>query len=485
MTARITRLRRGDKSASRERLLATIVWAGTAIFAALHAALVVGRYHRFGVYTFDFGIFDQGLWLLSRFNDPFVTLRGLSLFADHSSYIMVFLTPLYWIWADPRLLLVVTVVIIATSAPLLYAIGRRLGVRPALATTIALAFLVHPAVRWATWDNFHPEVLVLPLLLGALLLVLDERPWWAFGLVALALTAKEDVALIVVPFGLWVAWRYHRRVGLVMAATGVAAFALNFLVLLPAFSPTGDVLYAGRYTEYGSSAFGILGGVATNPGAVFADVTRSDVLSYLRDMVLTAPTSLAAPLLLLIGVPITLANALSTFFYQVDIRYHYTIYLLTVVGMSALFGARWLQARAGVAAYRAIVAAVVLAALFGLSPGPDRGAWGGIEDATAIEAALEKIGPDDVVSANSTLAVHLAHRTVIYRFPNPFRELDYGTPGIEYDPPAADVEWIVLDPARIVNFAYGSDTLEELLAERENPWEVVTSTDEVLLLRRR
>ncbi|MBT8215985.1 MAG: DUF2079 domain-containing protein, partial [Acidimicrobiia bacterium] len=167
---------------SRRTRWALIVWAGTALFAGLHSALIVSRFHRFGVYTFDFGIFDQGLWLLSRFEDPFVTLRGLNLFADHSSYIMVLLTPLYWLWADPRVLLVFTVVALAAAAPLLFAIGTRLGVRPGLAALISVAFLAHPALRWAAWDNFHPEYLVMPLVLGATLFVLQDRPWWAVGL---------------------------------------------------------------------------------------------------------------------------------------------------------------------------------------------------------------------------------------------------------------------------------------------------------------
>ncbi|MDH3540645.1 MAG: DUF2079 domain-containing protein, partial [Acidimicrobiia bacterium] len=174
--------KRSHAPAATDGLIRTVVWAGTGVFAAIHSALIIGRYHRFGIYTFDFGIFDQGLWLLSRFENPFVTLRGLNLFADHSSYVMVLLTPIYWVWADPRVLLVVTVVAIAASGPLLYAIGRRIGLRPSLAAAIALAFLVHPAVRWATWDNFHPEMLVLPLLLGAVVWVLDARPLWAVGL---------------------------------------------------------------------------------------------------------------------------------------------------------------------------------------------------------------------------------------------------------------------------------------------------------------
>ncbi len=468
---------------SSDGLLRAIVWAGTGAFAAIHSALIVGRYHRFGVYTFDFGIFDQGLWLLSRFENPFVTLRGLNLFADHSSYVMVFLTPLYWIWADPRVLLVVTVVAIAVSAPLLFAIGRRIGVRPELAAAIALAFLVHPAVRWATWDNFHPEVLVLPLLLGAVVLLLDQRPWLAVGVIGIALLAKEDVALVVVPFGLWVAWRLdQRKVGLTMAGLGAAAFALNFLVLLPHFSPTGEVLYTGRYTEYGTSAFGIISGVTTSPGSVLEDVLRADSLTYLREMLLPFPTSLAAPLVLLLGVPITLANMLSTHFYQIDIRYHYTVYLLAVAGIASLYGARWLQARAGRVGYWAVVAVVAIAAFVGLGPGPSRGAWGGINDARDIEAAIDLIGPDDVVSANSTLAVHLGHRQVVYRFPNPFRELDYGTSGVPFDPPAEEVEWVVVDPTRVVNFAYAAEALAELTSDQ---WQTVISTDQVLLLHRR
>jgi uncharacterized membrane protein len=480
-------LKRSPARAATDGLFRATVWAATGVFAATHSALIIGRFHRFGIYTFDFGIFDQGLWLLSRFEDPFVTLRGLNLFADHSSYVMVLLTPIYWVWADPRVLLVLTVVAIAVSGPLLYAIGRRVGLRPALAAAISLAFLVHPAVRWQTWDNFHPEVLVLPLLLGALVWVLDERPWWAVGLVSLALLTKEDAALVVVPFGLWVAWRTREHTaGLAMAGLGVAAFTLNFLVLLPFFSPTGDVLYTGRYSDYGSSAFGIIGGVATNPGSVLGDATRSEALTYLRDMVLTAPTSLASPIVLALGVPITLANILSTHIYQIDIRYHYTVYLLAVTGIAAVYGARWLQDRAARGlGYAAIVVVVAVAAFAGLGPGPSRGAWGGIEDAGAIGAALDRIGPDDVVSANSTLAVHLAHRQVVYRFPNPFRELDYGTPSIPYDPPAADVEWIVLDPVRMANFTYATETLEELLAQRGMQWETVISTEEVLLLHRR
>ena len=208
---RLTDLRNRISTLGPDRLGRLAVWSATGLFAALFSSLSVSRFERFGTFTFDFGIFDQGLWLLGRFKEPFVSLRGLNLFADHSSYIMVFLAPLYWVWAEPRLLLVVTVIALALSAPLLYSIARTIGVSPVLATALALGLLAHPATTWATWDNFHPELLILPLFLGTVLLVLKERPWWGVGLAALALTAKEDVGLVLAPLGLWMAWRLRPR----------------------------------------------------------------------------------------------------------------------------------------------------------------------------------------------------------------------------------------------------------------------------------
>ena len=79
----------------------------------------------FGSFGFDLGIFDQGVWLLSRLRNPFVTIRGLPLFGDHASYILVLVAPLYWIWPDPRLLLLLQVVWLAVPAVCVYLIGRR------------------------------------------------------------------------------------------------------------------------------------------------------------------------------------------------------------------------------------------------------------------------------------------------------------------------------------------------------------------------
>ena len=55
------------------------VWLCTGLFVAVYGRLAVRMHDAHGTQVYDFGIFDQGLWLLSQFRSPFVTVRGLHL----------------------------------------------------------------------------------------------------------------------------------------------------------------------------------------------------------------------------------------------------------------------------------------------------------------------------------------------------------------------------------------------------------------------
>jgi uncharacterized membrane protein len=454
-------------------------------------ALILLRQHRFGTQAFDFGIFDQGLWLLSRFETPYVTLRGLDLFADHSSYLAAPLAAVYRVWDDPRALLVLTVVVLALGAPRVYHAARGAGLRPARATALAGGYLLHPATQWQAWDNFHPEVLAIPLLLAAFVAAQRRRWWWAVGLAALVLLAKEDAALVVVPFGIYLGWRWRRRseaVALVVAAVG-AAF-LNYLVLLPSLSPTGELLYTGRYDRFGDGLAGVAWGVLTKPGEVAGALGTWSQLEYLAAMLLPLVLCLLAPEVLALGAPITLANMLSNHHYQHEIRWHYSAYLVAVVALAAVVGTRRLVAHRPTLDGGKLAAAIVAAALAGSlvagpwpigQPDPWRG-WS--RDPEATQRALELLPPDAVVSADWRVANHLAHRPRIYEFPAPFRLplSAWAAPGIPLPDPA-EVEWVAVLPELMDSSA---EVAAEVARLRADPaFEVVVADDGLLLLHRR
>lgn len=424
-------------------------WISTSGFAALwsvgFSVVGIGQFFRFHVHAFDLGIFTQGTYLLSQLKEPFVTVRGLHLFADHSSYILILIAPLYAVLPSAVTLIVVTIGALAASSLLAFAIAKNAGAGQWLAFTTAALVLISPAVQWQIRDTFHPEVLVIPLMLLAVVLLQKDRDALAFAAVVVALTAKEDVALIVVPFGLAVWWLMaKRRTGLVLAATGVFAFLLNFLVLLPAWSPTGELLYSYRYTHLGETPLGIVVGLLTSPDVWFDTLTDPTRIWYVAGLVLAMPLALLAWRWLLVGIPALLANVFSTHGYQYEIEWHYTAYLIVVVVIAGAYGAdQFKRIRGRNLRSATIVASLLVVAGVWFAAAPVA-VWAKPHDHHArIEAMLDIIPPHDSVSAWTTLVPHLANREQVYLFPNPFEEYYYGIDGPEGEGPV-EIEWVAL-----------------------------------------
>src|SRR5439155_11231432 len=115
------------------------------------------RHDRFGTFSFDLGIYDQGVWLLSRFKDPFVTVRGLSLFGHHMNLILLFVAPFYRVGAGPEFLLFVQIVSHALGAVAVFLLARDRLADRWLAVAMAAVLLLNPTYQFFTWEFFHPD----------------------------------------------------------------------------------------------------------------------------------------------------------------------------------------------------------------------------------------------------------------------------------------------------------------------------------------
>ena len=58
-----------------------------AIYVAYFTNRTLDIHHGLGTSSYDSGLYDQGLWLMSRFEEPFVTLMGRNLFGDHTFFL--------------------------------------------------------------------------------------------------------------------------------------------------------------------------------------------------------------------------------------------------------------------------------------------------------------------------------------------------------------------------------------------------------------
>ncbi len=418
-------------------------------YAALFSYWSVRNYYGFGTAGFDLGIFDQGTWLLSRFKEPFVTVRGLNLFGDHTSFILLFLVPFYWFFDTPAVLLVAQTTAIGVAAVPVFLIGKEKLKSEWLALLMATAYLAHPAVHWTNYENFHPDSFEIPLLFFALFFMIKSR-WRPFLVCAgLLLLVKEDVALMTFALGVYVALFHNRRIGVITAGASVAWLLVITQVVLPALNGTGT-LYGSRLP------FGGLGGTikafVTRPGSLAAHIVSEERPWYLLQLFLpVAFVSLGSPLVMLIAAGPLMLNLLSDFPYQQSIHYHYSTLIIPVIVFAAITAIAKLQEprlRTG-AASLVTAAALVTGYVWGpsklsMNPYP-------ISDPSSNQTAqaLDAVAriPDDAsVSAHYVLVTHLSHREEIYEFPNPFKSRNWGDGrnNGERLPEAETVEYVIV-----------------------------------------
>ncbi|NBU06300.1 MAG: DUF2079 domain-containing protein [Acidimicrobiia bacterium] len=130
-----------------------------------------------GTSAYDFGLYDQGIWLLSQGKAPFVTLMGRNLFGDHTSFILLPLVPLYWVISSTGLLFVVQAAVLGLGALPVWKTARMLLGSLPMSCVAVVAYLLHPALTYTGMENFHPDSALAPLIAWAIYAALAYR--WA------------------------------------------------------------------------------------------------------------------------------------------------------------------------------------------------------------------------------------------------------------------------------------------------------------------
>ena len=428
----------------------TVVMVVLAALHALWATRLQWDIHRgLGTSSYDVGLYDQGTWLLSRFEAPFVTLMGRNLLGDHASIVMFLVVPFYWFVPGTETLLAIQSVVVASGAlPLYFFARRRLGGQ-VMPVVIGATWLVNPAVNGTNLENFHPDSflgLFLPLALFAML----EKRWRLYWVaVVLCMTVKEDVSLVLVPLGLVMMLRGERRRGAVTAVAAVAASLAGMFLLMRSLIgvPTRN---AWRIPFGGVGGF--LRETFTNPGNVLSYLSSEGRLFYLWQMFVPfGPVFLLAPEIAAISVLVLTGNIVSNFWYQFHIGYHYSLVAVPAIAFATVVGAARLHRDSRPLAVTVVALCSLVSGLMWTAlPGArnEIAHWPASHPvAVAAREIIEEVPDDAAVAVFHSLAPHMAHRVHVYQFPNPFRVVLYGTDiSLEgtRDPRADIVEWVVL-----------------------------------------
>jgi uncharacterized membrane protein len=341
------------------------------------------RHIHYETTNYDLGIFDQAIRDYAAFRAPIVPLKapGYNLLGDHFHPLIAVWAPLYWIWDDPRILLLLQAALFAASVvPVVRFAERRIGGRRAL--VVGLVYGLSWQLQQAVQFDVHEIALAVPLI-AVVIDAIDRRSWRLVVLCCvLLLGVREDMGAFVVVAGFLVAfrspapdvarpepapvegrfagrfaglsrWAAPRRtniaVGGGLVAVGFAGYWLATSVVIPALAPSGTFAY-WTFPALGPDPASAVRFVLTQPWQVVRLMVVPAVKAHTL-LQLVAPTMLlgvGSPYILL-TLPFLAERMLNSRSSLWGTGYHYSSVLAPTVVMAAVDSVhkitRWLGAR--------------------------------------------------------------------------------------------------------------------------------------------
>ncbi len=220
-------------------------FSAAVVLFALYTVLSVQEHRQHLTSGFDLGIFVQEVRSYTEGHWPTSTLKGpgFPVLGDHFSLIVATIAPLYQLFPSAVTLLVVQAALLAVAVvPLIR--WALVSQGPATAVVVAISYGLSWGIAGALGFDFHEVAFAVPLIAFAVVAYGEGRDTAALLWAAPLTLVKEDLGLTVAVLGLLVALRGRRRLGLLAAVGGVAATAVETLVILPAVNPAGHYAYA-------------------------------------------------------------------------------------------------------------------------------------------------------------------------------------------------------------------------------------------------
>jgi len=488
-----------------KKLDAKTIALAMVVFAVFYYVIVFSIYsillHRiFWTGAFDVGIFDQGIWLLSRLINPFVTVRGLNLFGDHLTLYDVLLAPLFWLWNSIDILYIIQAVLIAGGAIPLFLYAKERLQSNILAVSVALSFLLYPALQNMNLEQFHPEALTIFFMVFTLYFVLKDNFKLFYPFLILSLAGKEEVAFTGIFIGLFlVLFRKQFKHGWIVAGISLAWYLISSRILMPVFNGVG--VFSHQPITYSHWFQGMMSNLF-NPAYYFENIFHPESLRYYFN--LFAPL-VFIPLLglqsLFLLLPSVAINVLSGAGYFRSVEYHYNyiqcavIFFGLIEGLHVLknqrFRASWLNQ------YKALFLGVMILIFAGIfnanmSKFPLGRQWGLIrqkfaalnsENVKIRQEALKLIPPSAKVSASYSFVPHLSHRKEIYMFPNPFKSVLWNhwfQEGKGEPPSAGHADYVIVDWSNLEK----EDRLILSYLSASDRYKVIYQADPIVLLKK-
>jgi len=196
------------------------------------------RHYWFHSSSWDLGIFDQAIYLISQGQEPHSTLLGFHILGDHGAIVLYPLGLLYKIFSSTYFLFLVQGFAFSVSIYPLSRLSKNLNLSNLSTSTSYLAFLLYPIIFNVNIFDFHPEVLSFPIVLD-LFISFKEKTivsfWKIFIKIFFILSCKITNSFLVFGFGIWLILKGFLKFGSLLISISFLWFFLVAFILIPHF----------------------------------------------------------------------------------------------------------------------------------------------------------------------------------------------------------------------------------------------------------
>ncbi|WP_017328391.1 DUF2079 domain-containing protein [Synechococcus sp. PCC 7336] len=453
------------------------VWSAIALNTLILFVCSSARHHLFQSTAFDLGIFDQVAYLMSRGLPPFCTINSIHHMADHAAWAFYLVAPLYWLYPSVSWLFAIQAASLSLGAWPLWHLARMGGLNRSQAIGTTAVYLLYPALFNANLFDFHPEVMAVPALLGAILAAKRDRPLGFAIAIVFAAGCKFILALPVAAMGIWLLVAERKWLcGVLALGFGSLWFAIATQAIVPLFKSGSQHAGLARYAYLGNSIPEIVLNFFVKPGLALGKVFSLETLGYLALLLLPAIWALSIQKLapLIAALPALGLNVLSTVDAQRDLVHQYQLPILPFLMLAVIGGLTVGRRRA--LGRRAMTILSILAFLalakFGYF-------WtryvGELDTAPATREAIALVEPRGSVLTTASIVPHLSHRATIQ------------STQVANPPATAEAFDFVLLNLRHPGWSSSPEYAGRLLqqVERSPQFESVYRRDDVVLFRRK
>ncbi len=440
----------------RNEMLCDIIKPGnrTTMIVAIVAGLLGGtviavvtclRYLTFSAPNYDFGLFVNMFHNMKETGFPYATSERdqvLSHFAVHISPIYYLLLPFYFIFPSPLTLQIGQAVVLASGVIPVLLLARHFKLSGRVQIFVTFIYALYPAISAGCFYDIHENCFLAPLLLWMFYFFEKEKyiPMYIFAFAVLMV--KEDAAMYIIMFALYVLLSRKKYLHGSILAVGAVGYFVLALFLLTKF---GDGVMVNRFNNLIFDAEdGLLGAIKTalvNPGYLLTQLfttskdTWEKVIYFLQMFLplgflpfLTRRQSrwlLLAPMLM---------NLLTYYQYQYNIGFQYNFGVTAFLMYAMLVNLPDLKAptRRNLVAFGA--AACCCLYVMTVLPKWDQYTlrWkNGKDTYRQMEAILDTIPEDASLNVSTFLLPHVADRDFVYE--------------VGYHKDKTDVDYVVLD----------------------------------------